>query len=111
MTPRAPASEPQAAVWKYELHPGVTVLQMPQGSRALTVAAQDGGVFLWADVLALRHSPTGMAPVPTEPRAFLTLGTGHRAHPASVGRYVGTAFLDGLVWHTFETGLPEASNV
>jgi hypothetical protein len=104
-------SEPLAAVWKYELGPGVTVLQLPVGATALHVGYQDDGVFLWALVIAERDSPTGPGPVPTEPRAFLTLGTGHRAHPALIGRHVGTVAFDGLVWHAFETGLPEPSSI
>lgn len=105
-------NEPQAAVWKYELHPGVTVLDLPVGASVLHVAAQGsrdpdvaGGVFLWALVIALRDSPTGMAPVPTTKRAFLTVGTGWREHPAAFGRYVGTSHLGDLVFHTFETAV------
>jgi hypothetical protein len=108
-------SEPAAAVWKYELAPGVTVLQLPVGAKALHVGYQAGGVFLWALVIAERDSPTGPGPVPTEPRAFLTLGTGHRAHPARLGPHVGTvqfpASEGDLVWHVFETGLHEPSSI
>jgi hypothetical protein len=110
-------NEPTSAVWKYELGPGVTVLQLPVGAVALHVGYQAGGVFLWALVIAERAMPTGKGPgpMPTEPRAFLTLGTGHRTHPATIGRHVGTvqspAEADGLVWHVFETGLPEPSSI
>jgi hypothetical protein len=108
-------SQPLAAVWKYELGPGVTVLQLPVGAIALHVGHQAGGVFLWALVIAERDSPTGPGPVPTEPRAFLTLGTGHRAHPATIGHHVGTVqfptSLGDLVWHVFETGLPDPSSI
>lgn len=96
-------SEPQAAVWKYKLGPGITVLDLPEGALPLTVASQGGGIFLWALVIAERDSPTGMAPAPTKRRAFLLVGTGHRWHPAAFGRYVGTAFLGDLVFHVFET--------
>lgn len=99
----------KAAVWKYELHPGVTVLDMPVGSTTLTVNEQGGGVFLWALAIVERDSPVGVGPTPTEKRAFLTLGTGHGAHPTLLGAYIGTAFLDGLVFHTFATGVPESS--
>jgi hypothetical protein len=88
-----------SAVWKYELGPGVTVLDLPSGASALTVGAQGDGVFLWALVSA--------EPAPTSPRAFLAVGTGHRVHRAAFGRYVGTAFMaDGLVFHVFETSVP-----
>jgi hypothetical protein len=99
-------SEPRAAVWKYELEPEVTVLDLPVGASPLHVGAQGGGIFLWCLVRAERDSPTGMAPVPTAPRAFLSVGTGHRHHPAEFGTYIGTAFLGPLVFHVFETAVP-----
>lgn len=79
-------------IWKYELRPGLTTVEMPSGAEALTVAAQGEGVCLWA-----RVTPEN----PTEVRQFYTLGTGHTAL-IPLGRYVGTAFLGPLVFHTFE---------
>ena len=78
-------------VWKYELQPGVTTIEMPGGSEALTVGAQGDGIFLWARVYP---------DAPRAARRFHTVGTGHMA--LALGRYVGTAFLDWMVFHVFE---------
>lgn len=99
-------SDPLAAVWKFELYPGITVLDLPVGTSVLTVAAQGDGVFMWALVITERDRPNGPGPVPTSPRAFLATGTGHRHHPALFGTYVGTAFVGDLVFHVFETAVP-----
>lgn len=69
---------------------------MPHGAKPLHVAAQNGGVHLWA----LVHADNPVRPL--DRRAFLTLGTGHLEDPAAIGDYIGTAHLDGLVWHVFE---------
>ena len=82
-------------VHKYELSPGTITLDLPDGAEVLTVHAQSGGIFLWPRVQA--HPPRRL-----RHRLFTTVGTGH---PAPHGRYVGTAFLAGLVFHTFEVTL------
>jgi hypothetical protein len=85
------------AVWKFELHPGRTDFEWPQGAEILTAAAQGYTVYVWVLV-----RPNLV--YPTERRSFVTLGTGHRWDGDTL-RYIGTAFLpDGLVFHAFEVG-------
>ncbi len=82
-------------IWKYKLHAsGVTVLNMPEGAKVLSVAEQHGEAVLWALVSAGRV---------TEERKFRTCLTGGDA-PNSVMDFMGTALLDGgnYVVHVFE---------
>lgn len=83
-------------VWKFPLKviDGPQVVSMPLGARALKVdldPAIDGEIAIWAEVFpaaqASRHE-------------FVVHGTGH---PIEVDdRYVGTAMINGFVWHVYE---------
>ncbi len=69
-------------------------LDLPDGARVLTVAAQADRVTLWAEV-DVDHPP--------RERRFRTYGTGHPL-PPEPGQYLGTAHLvnQGLVVHVYE---------
>jgi hypothetical protein len=80
-----------SAVWKFTLDPILTTLQMPAGAKVLTVAAQDGEVRLWAEV-----DPDNAL----ETRQFMAVPTGAEVYLDGM-TYVGTAFLDDLVFHIY----------
>ncbi len=66
---------------------------MPQGAQVLSVQVQDNKPMLYAlvdDALPLRQV------------RVISVGTGRLA-PPDIGRYVGTAMMDGgsSVWHIF----------
>lgn len=82
-------------VWKWTLPAaGRCTLPMPRGAEVLAVQVQREDVALWAVVDPDAES---------EPRSFITVGTGHPEVPAKV-RYVGTFQLAGVVFvgHVFE---------
>lgn len=82
-------------IWKYPLAVDDSQsLDLPQGAVLLTVVAQGGTPCLWALVDPIR---------PTEPRRFLTYGTGHPYEPMGQ-TYLGSYQLSGgaLVFHVFE---------
>ncbi len=83
-------------VWKFELHPGENVIEMPAEAKLLTVQMQHGEPYLWA--LVYTDAPRTL-------REFNVVGTGHNL-PEGVGLYVGTFQMEGgaLVWHVFEKG-------
>ncbi len=83
-----------AVIWKYTLDPILTTLQMPLGAKVLTVAAQDGEMRLWAEVESNR-------PGPLQERQFMAVPTGIDMYCDDT-TYVGTVFLDDLVFHIYE---------
>jgi len=84
-------------IYKYYLKiEDYQVLQMPKGSRVLSVGNQRGNLCLWA---------VGDQDKPVSLRAFEIFGTGN---PISEDRtiertFIGTAIVEPLVWHVFET--------
>jgi hypothetical protein len=81
-------------IYKYNLQPGRTVLDLPAGALPLTAQMQNGDVCMWVLLDPAR---------PHERRFFDVYGTGH-GMPADPGRYVATFQMDGgvFVWHVFE---------
>lgn len=81
-------------IWKYTLSPQNTQVEMPRGSRVLTVAGQNDEICLWAQV---------DTEAPKHVRKYVIVGTGHSI-PEGDMRYVGTAHLytGQLVLHIFE---------
>jgi hypothetical protein len=78
-------------IWKYTLDPILTTLRMPLGAKVLTVAAQDGNVCLWAECAV---------GVDLETRQFMAVPTGSEVYLGGT-TYVGTVFLDDLVFHVY----------
>ena len=80
-------------IWKFEL-PLTGAVQMPKGTRVLSVANQREKLCLWALV-----EPNAER----EDRTFTILGTGHR-HEGDPGKHIGTAQFDSgmLVLHVFD---------
>ena len=81
-------------IWKYVLQPGRNLVEMPSGSKLLTVQMQAGDPTLWALVV-----PGG----PMVTRIIDIYGTGHPL-PANPGYYLATVQMHGgsLVWHVFD---------
>jgi hypothetical protein len=97
----------RGVVYKFELHPGVTVLDLPAEARPIRAAYQRGGVWLWALVPLPNPGTPGQW-------AFLTVGTGHADHAWSdFGDYIGTAEFPaadgGLLFHVFRVSAPAPS--
>jgi hypothetical protein len=77
---------------KFELRGQKTVLHLAAGSIPRHVHEQNGGVMLWIELdLA--------TPGPSVARAFAIEGTGCGFER---GDYLGTAHVEGFVWHVFE---------
>jgi hypothetical protein len=72
-------------------------LKLPEKARILCFQPQNGELKVWALVDADFANP------PEEIRKFLIIGTGAPIHVRLARlNYIGTAQLDGLVWHLFE---------
>lgn len=79
-------------IWKFPMTLSAhQIVEMPDGAQTLHVAEQYGKITLWA-----------LASPDMEKRQYIfyVVGTGH-AVPAEAGRYLGTAHVDGFVWHVF----------
>ena len=86
-------------VWKFpiEVGPGfITVLEMPKGSRLLTVQRQGSVYCLWAEVDADPEAPK------TE-RLIHSVRTGG-PFTDSPSEYVTTVFEGPFVWHIYDEG-------
>ena len=83
-------------IWKFELKPDayrVVEAYMPVGARILTVAAQHGTIMVWALV-----DPNAKS----VPFRFEVCGTGGPFVAEFVDSpFLGTVFLDKLVFHVF----------
>jgi hypothetical protein len=89
--------EPTTTIWKFELTTtDYQVIEMPAGSRILTIQTQYGKPCLWAQV------DTGQPRQNVEIRIY---GTGHPIDPLLNLRYLGTYQIGAnavLVFHVFE---------
>lgn len=84
-------------IWKIILRPTHTQeIEVPVGAEILCAREQIEQICIW-----FRCDPTAA----NETRTIDIVGTGH---PASDGRYVGTASLSGgqLIFHVFERAQP-----
>lgn len=90
------AGAPMRVVWKYELHPGVTFLDLPSPSLITHVGVQEERVYLWALV-----DPDGEK----QQHVFRTLATGERVDDEP-GELVGSVQMDTaggqFVFHVFQ---------
>lgn len=81
-------------IWNYELRiTDVQTIEVPAGTKALSVAGQDGTLCLWATV------PEPISSVHARIRVVI-IGTGNPA-PSNPGRFIGTAVIGFFVWHVF----------
>lgn len=83
-------------VWKYELHPGLTFLDLPASSVVAHVGCQGERVYLWALV-----DPEGEKGT----RLFRTLATGEQTDDAErslIGSVQMETAAGQLVFHVFE---------
>lgn len=86
-------------IYKYCLYPGQkNFLNLPVGSKVLSVAEQDEKPTLW--ILQDRHSTDNA----NTQVSFSVIGTGHDITEAiSIARYHGSTHgPSGFVWHIFE---------
>lgn len=84
-------------IYKYELHHdcGLVILEMPEGSKVLTVQSQGSIACLWAMVDTDKQKVE---------RRFRIIGTGHGVDCVEELRYISTyQLLEGrLIFHVFE---------
>jgi hypothetical protein len=83
-------------IWKFALPIADTsYVPLHVNAEVLSVAAQNGSVWIWARVDTTE---------PTGHRTFYVRGTGHPLGDAADARFVGTVHALGgaLVWHVFE---------
>ena len=83
-------------IWKFELElTGMQELTMPEGAQLLSVANQNGNVYLWAMV----------DPKKEKRRRYIEIvGTGNQMS-VDMGierKFIGTAVVDPFVGHVFE---------
>ncbi len=82
------------SIWKYELTPNCTTLDMPHDAQILSVQIQRGYPKLWALV---------DTNAPEKTRHFRIYGTGDEIDDSENLKYIGTFQMHGaLVWHLFE---------
>jgi hypothetical protein len=83
------------SIWKFNLAPGETTLQIPQGAGILTAAEQFGGISMWAAVDPEK---------PLVDRKFAVFATGQSIETLLGHKFIGTVLLNGgsLVFHVFE---------
>lgn len=82
-------------VFKYTIDPRNPSIDLPVGAEILSVAFQGGVLCMWAKIDTEARTKT---------RNFEAFGTGHEI-PQTMGVdyvFVGTAHIDGLVFHAFE---------
>lgn len=85
-------------IYKYQLQPGKTTLTLR--GKVLSAGVQGKDIFVWAiyDEDA------------TERQVYVnTMGTGHEFVDAPESDFVGTVFLDWMVFHVFATDPQERS--
>ena len=84
------------AVWKYPIRlreGGIARFHMPALAYVMHVATQSEDVCLWAIVNPDEDR---------EWRTFEVVGTGQPFDSDLLSLYIGTAQMDGYVWHVFE---------
>ena len=84
-------------IWKFEITPYDSAIQMPKFSEILTIQTQNGNPCIWALVYPENEK---------EERYFEVYGTGHEIH-YDIGinrKYINTFQLESgsLVFHLFE---------
>jgi hypothetical protein len=77
-------------VYKYPLKVSEHI-PIPKGGKILSVAEQNGEIFLWVEVDTTQE---------VEGRFFIVYGTGWMIDEESI--YVGTVHSGLLVWHIYE---------
>ena len=86
-----------STIWKYQLHQiEKQIIDMPIGSKILSVGSQDGELVVWAYV----DPDEGL-----EKHKILTCGTGHDGWHVYNERFIGTVQMNnGQEWHVFDGG-------
>ena len=82
-------------IHKYEIPVAGGEVIMPSGAKILSVGAQGGSLFLWAEVDTERY---------TQPKCIEVFGTGDEIpYNRKISReFIGTAFMGPFVWHVYE---------
>lgn len=90
-------------VWKYGLHPGVTAIPVPGGSRIVHVGPSGYQVVSYVEQPAVwierEHDPEAAADTVLR---LVVVGTGHEV-PADAA-HVGSAWCGPFMWHVYELG-------
>jgi hypothetical protein len=83
-------------IWKFELTVGNNKIEMPEDCCTLSVACQGTQLFVWAIVVPSRQR--------TKRRFFVAM-TGQTCNNNDLnGRFLGSAYCDGFVFHVFDHG-------
>lgn len=83
-----------AQIWKFDLHFGSSVIQLPENSTILYTGVQDGVIRIWAKV-----NPFGGL---YNEREFVIYGTGQMIPDDVELKHIGTVELQGCIFHVFE---------
>lgn len=84
-------------VWKFKIGHSLSEIEMPYDAELLTVHEQGGSITLWAAV-----DPTASY----AKRLVQVVATGEPFERTKGMDFVGTVFIDGLVWHVWDLGYP-----
>lgn len=84
----------EKTIWKFELRPAITKIEMPEGAQVLTAQMQGNQLCLWALV-----DPGAKK----ETRTFEVFGTGHPINEGNI-MYITTFQMSGgaFIFHVFE---------
>jgi hypothetical protein len=85
-------------VYKYEIEPKeLQEINLPIQSKILSVAEQEGELYLWAEIDLDNHHIE-------EPRTLRIAGTGWTLEDGENRKFIGTAHMpkQKLVWHVYE---------
>jgi len=80
-------------VYKYPLDHPVTEYELPADCKILCIHEQDSTVMVWVELETESKAPITV-------KRFTIVGTGREIPRGS--QYVGTAFIDLMVWHVYK---------
>jgi len=81
-------------VWKFEINSTESPIEMPKGAEILSVGFQKDTLYVWA-LVEIEVYPE------LEGRSLIVRGTGHNIHAEDL-KFIGSAYIDSLVFHVFE---------
>ena len=83
-------------IWKFEISPPDFLVKLPRSAVPLSVGVQNQALKVWALI-------DMDANMDTATRKFPVYGTGFEIHHGD--KFMGTVFMDELVWHVFDAGI------
>lgn len=102
MSQHANCNPHERVVFKYQLNPGLTEVELPPGSVPLHVNTQENVPYVWVEQFC-NPAGRGITPKNFSTLVFATVTTGGHVHP--FGKYLGTVHLTdmgmALVFHIY----------